>query len=285
MSERRGVRLEWFLTVWAEKKEQIFLFAAVLLLGYGAVRVLLALAGNFLRRSAKISAVASGFFLSVLRILLYLVYLIALLALLGIPTASLVAILSVFGLSLSLALQSALSDFAGGMMIIATEPFEVGDYVEIDGVGGIVRSITIVNTCLVTPDSKVVTVPNSRVSSANVINFSRNPERRLDLNFMVVYGSPVEKVKQILTDVAQSHTAVLRNREILARLSRWEESGLAFLLRVWVRNPDYFTVSYDLNERVLAAFEEMGVEIPFPQLEVRLRGAGQGDFRAGKGGG
>lgn len=248
----------------------IIIFIAVVVLGLVAIRVITAIVRKSLSKSPKVSHVAGGFLTMVVRVVLILVYLIAILTLLGVPTTSLIAILSAFSLAASLALQGAMSNFAGGLIIVATKPFEEGDFVDIGGTSGVVKDITITNTHLTTPDNKVVVLPNSTVSSATITNYSTNPTRRVDLVFSVAYGTPIAKVKEVITRTVESQSGVLLDMGVTVRLNEHAASSLNFVTRVWVNQADYWTTYFDLNERVLEAFIEAGIEVPFNQLDVHM---------------
>lgn len=251
-------------------RRDVIIFIAVLILGFIAIKIITALVRKMLNKSPKVSHVASGFLSMVVKVLLYLIYLIALLTLLGVPTTSLIAVLSAFSLALSLALQNTMSNFAGGLVIVATKPFEEGDFVDIGGTTGVVKDITIANTHLTTPDNKVVIIPNGTVSSANITNYSTNPTRRVDLVFSVAYGSSVQKVKDVIQSVVDSQPGVLLDQGVTIRLAEHGASSLNFNTRVWVNQADYWNTYFDLNERVLEAFAENDLEVPFPQLDVHM---------------
>ena len=238
-----------------EHDTQIITFAAVLILGWIVIKILTAIVRKGLKRSPKVSSVAGGFVTTVVKIALYLIYLIALLTLLGVPTTSLVAILTAFSLAASLALQNSLSNFAGGLILVATKPFEEGDFVDIGGTSGVVKDVVI---------------PNATVSSATITNYSRNPERRVDFVFSVAYGSSVQKVKDVIMSVVETQPGILMDKGVTIRLTEHGASSLNFVTRVWVNQADYWDTYFDLNERVLEAFAENNLEIPFPQLDVHM---------------
>lgn len=250
--------------------KQIITFVAVLILGWIVIKVLTAIIGKTLKKTPKVSSVAGGFVTTVVKVALYLIYLIALLTLLGVPTTSLVAVLTAFSLAASLALQNSLSNFAGGLILVATKPFEEGDFVDIGGTVGIVKDITITNTHLTTGDNKVVVIPNATVSSATITNYSQNPERRVDLVFSVAYGSSIQKVKDVIMGVVETQPNILMDKGVTIRLTEHGASSLNFVTRVWVNQADYWNTYFDLNERVLEAFTENGLEVPFPQLDVHM---------------
>ena len=149
-------------------------------------------------------------------------------------------------------------------------PFHIGDFVEIDGNSGTIKDVGIFYTVITTPDNKVITIPNGAVMADSITNYSVNDNRRIDLVFGVAYGTDVERVKQILLEEADKHELVLKDPAPFARLSKQNESSLDFTMRVWTKKDDYWTVNFDLLERINARFEAEGIEVPFNQLDVHV---------------
>ena len=266
--------MPWYQKLWEqvsgflyENWHRILVFALVLVIGFIVVKIIIAVSGKIMKKS-KLNNAAGDFLLSVIKALLYVVYIIALLSLLGVPTTSLVALLSVFALAISLAMQNTISNLASGVVIIATKPFEEGDYVDIEENSGSVQHISIFSTRLVTPD--IIVIPNSTVASANIVNYSTQPTRRLDLTLSVSYGTDVEKVKAVASEVIARHEEIFTDPAPMIRLAEHGASSLNFTLRVWVKNSDYWNVNFDLKEEILDAFNSAGIEIPFNQLDVHV---------------
>ncbi len=242
---------------------------AVVVLGYFLIRLLLAIASRALRKS-KLHGLACDFLLTILKAILFFLYVMAVMRTLGIDTSGMVAILAASSLALTLALQTTLSNFASGMILVSNRPFEEGDFVEAGGVSGIVEKITLFSTKLKTPDHKLITLPNSVVAGGNIVNFSTEPKRRVDLEFGVAYGTDVDKAKRVMTEVLDEHPLVLHDDGYTVRLTRQAESALVFVCRCWVNNPDYWTVYFDLNENMTKRFQTEGIEIPYNKLDVNL---------------
>ena len=247
----------------------ILLFVVVLLGGMLAVKVAMAIFRKMINRS-KLKGTAGNFLLSLLKTALVVLYVIILLSMLGVDTTSLVAIFSVLTLAISLAVQGVISNLASGIMLVVTKPFEEGDFADIGGAAGTVEKIHITCTKLRTGDNKVITIPNSTVTAANIINYSTKDTRRVDLTFSVAYGSDVEKVKSIILGVIAKHELALKDPAPMVRLTEHGASSLDFVTRVWTKNADYWTVNFDLKEQVLAAFVAEGIEVPFPQMDVHV---------------
>lgn len=202
---------------------------------------------------------------------LYVLLVVIVIGILGIPTASVITVIASAGVAIGLALQGALSNIAGGIMILILRPFRVGDYVDTAEHSGTVTDVGIFYTELTTTDNKVITIPNGNVMGGSITNYSRKDTRRVELVFNVAYGTDVEKVKQILLDEAAKHELVLQDPAPFVRLSKQSESSLDFTVRVWTASADYWTVNFDLLERVHARFAAENVEIPFNQLDVHVK--------------
>lgn len=219
---------------------------------------------------SKIEPSARGFITSAIGIVLRALVIITVANELGVPMASVVAVIGSAGVAVGLALQGGLSNIAGGIMILITRPFTVGDFVTAGGNSGTVETISIYYTTLVTPDNKKIVIPNGQITSATVTNFSAKETRRLDLDFTVAYSSDIDKVKKVLSAVAMSDERVLKEPEFAVLLTAYEDSAIKFTLRMWVNSADFWGVTFDTNEKVKKAFDMAGIEIPFPQLDVHL---------------
>lgn len=201
---------------------------------------------------------------------LYVLLVVIIIGILGIPTASVITVIASAGVAIGLALQGALSNIAGGIMILVFRPFRVGDFVELAGKSGTVSDVGIFYTTLTTGDNKVVIIPNGTVMGTEVINYSRKDTRRVDLVFGVAYGTDVDKVRSILLEEANKHPLTLDEPAPFARLTKQSESSLDFTLRVWVNSGDYWTVNFDLLESINNRFVAEDIEIPFNQLDVHV---------------
>ncbi len=229
---------------------------------------------KWLRTSKKLDHLDKGlrsFLVSFSRIVLYALLLIVLAGIIGIPATSFVTVLASCGVAIGLALQGALSNFAGGLMILFFKPFKIGDYIEVGGESGTVAEISVVYTVLLTVDNKRITLPNGTITNSVIENYSAENLRRVDLNFNAAYGCDMEKVKGIITQVVEAHPLALRDPEPFVRLSAHSDSALVYTARVWVKSEDYWTVNFDLIEGVKKAFDENGIEIPFRQVDVRVK--------------
>lgn len=189
---------------------------------------------------------------------------------LGIEVTSLVAVLSVIGLAFSLALQNFLSNVAGGMQLLASHPFKPGDFVEAGGCSGTVTDIGMFYTRLTTYDNKLVQIPNSSIVSANIINYSTQPSRRVDLTVSASYDAPVDQVLAALAKLGEEHPLVLDDPAPAAHVTKYGDSAIEYALRVWCANADYWTVYNDLMDSLQPAFAKAGVEMTYPHMNVHM---------------
>ena len=189
----------------------------------------------------------------------------------GIDTSGLAALVVSFGACIGLALNGAVSNLAGGVIIILTRPFRVDDFIEAQGVSGTVEDIHITCTRVRTGDNKVVYLPNGALSSGTIINYSEKDTRRVDFTFSIGYGNDFEKAKAIVLDICNAHALVLKDPAPMVRVSEHGASSINLVTRVWVNNGDYWTVNFDILEAVKKAFDEQGIEIPYNQLDVHVK--------------
>ena len=249
---------------------KILLAIAVLVIGLLLIKYLV----KFIVKSKgfnKIDKTVQTFIKSALSITLKILLIISVIGILGVPLTSIIAVLASAGLAIGLALQGALSNFAGGIMILVFRPFKVGDFVDNGTHMGTVDSITIFYTRLLTIDNKLITIPNSTMTTASITNFSAKELRRVDFKFTASYKNDVEKVKRVLTEIAESHPLVLKDQPIMSRLFAHGANSLEYILRVWCQAPDYWTIHFDINETVKKEFDAQGIEIPFTKMDVHIK--------------
>jgi len=225
-------------------------------------------------KTEKVDAGVRTFLSSFVTISLYVVLFISVAMILGVPTTSFVTALASCGVAIGLAMQGSLSNFAGGLMILIFKPFKAGDFIEANGVSGTVTDITVVYTIVHTPDNKVITIPNGSITNSVIMNYSVSGTRRVDFTFTASYDADIDKVKEILLDAA-AHELVLKDedKEPFVALSEHGDSALVYTLRVWCNTSDYWTIKFDINEKVKKEFDKNGISIPFPQMDVHLDSA------------
>jgi small conductance mechanosensitive channel len=195
---------------------------------------------------------------------------IAALSKLGVQTASFVAVIGAAGLAVGLALQGSLSNFAAGVLMIIFRPFRAGDYIEGGGVAGVVEEINIFTTVLLTPDNKKIIIPNATMMGANIINYTANPTRRVDLTFGIGYQDDLAKAKQVLSQLAADESRVLKEPAPVIAVAELADSSVNLVMRVWVKTDDYWDVFFALTEAVKLKFDAEGISIPYPQQDVHI---------------
>lgn len=243
----------------------LFIFAAGIAISKGLLKI-------FTRFMEKTNTdhTAISFLRSLVKILLYTIVFIITLSILNIPMTSIIAVISAAGLAVGLALQNSLSNLAGGFIILFSKPFKSGDYVETNSVSGVVESISILYTKILTNDNKTIYIPNGKVSDSQIINYSEQPVRRVDLEFGISYSDDVEKAKSVIMDLAKSYDLVLKEPEPFVRLGVQAEDSLQIVVRLWTETVNYWQVKFDFTEMVNKAFSENGITIPFRQLDVHI---------------
>ncbi len=220
--------------------------------------------------AAGVDATVTQFVQNILYYVLMVVIIIAVLGQVGIKTASFVAIIGAAGLAIGLALQGSLSNFASGVLLILFRPMKVGDFVEVAGVSGSVKEISIFTTTLLTGDNKTVIITNSAVTDSNIINYSTQPIRRVDLVVGVSYDSNIQKVKDVLQNLAESDERILKDKPVTIGVNALADSSINLVFRPWVNSADYWPVTFDLNENIKKRFDEEGISIPYPTMDVNL---------------
>jgi len=240
----------------------------VLVVGFSAIKILSKLFEKGLARS-KLDKNIHGFLKTLFRLLLtFLVILIAASSL-GIDVSSLIAVLSVASLAVSLAVQDSLANLAGGIMILATHPFSVGDWVELGGNSGSVIEVGLSHTTLRTADNKIVFVPNKDVAASRITNYSQEDTRRVDLTFTASYDSQTDAVIAALTEAASVST-ILPEKEVFVRVKTYKESDIEYVVRVWTKNADYWDTWFAITENVKKVFDRDGIAMTYPHTIVHL---------------
>lgn len=220
--------------------------------------------------SKNIDPMLASFLSSIAHMLLLAFVIIAALSKLGVQTTSLVAIIGAAGLAVGLSLQSSLSNFASGVMIIAFHPFKVGDFVEAGGVSGVVEGMQIFATRMRTGDNKQIIVPNSKITGSTITNYSAKDTRRIDMVFSIGYEDDLKKARQVLQELVNNDDRVLDDPETVIAVSELGDSSVNFIVRPWVKSDDYWKVYWDFTEAVKLRFDQEGISIPYPQRDLHL---------------
>jgi small conductance mechanosensitive channel len=233
------------------------------------IKIISALIKKALERS-KMEKGLKSFITSAVKIALWAVAIVIVAGNLGIDTASLVAVLSVAGLALSLAIQGIAANLFSGVTILATKPFVSGNYVALGGIEGTVESIGLFHTTVRTIDNKLIYVPNSEVTSSKVTNYTHEPTRRVDIPFGVDYSCPVEDVKAAVLELMREHPLVLDEPEPFVSVLSYKGSNIEYVLRGWCKTEDYWTVFFAMNEGLLPALQKHGCAMSYEHVNVHM---------------
>lgn len=226
-----------------------------------------------LMEKAHMDKILVNFIGSIIKSVLLLFVVIASLDQLGVNTTSLIALIGAAGLAIGLALQGSLQNLASGVMLIVFRPFKDGDFVEAGGTMGVVEEIGIFTTKMRTGDNKEVIVPNGQIFGGIITNYSKRDTRRVDMVFGIGYGDDILKAKQVITGIIEADERILKDPAPLIAVGELADSSVNFNVRPWVKSGDYWSVYFDLNEKIKLAFDTNGISIPFPQMDVHLEKA------------
>lgn len=240
----------------------------LLVIGILTVKVILKLEDKMLQRT-KLDATVQQLIRSISRTGLYVLVFLIVAPEVGINVSSLVALASVVTLAISLSLQNALSNMFGGYTLLYTKPFVVGDFVEIAAKTGTVQEVGLAYTRLLTADNKVISIPNSAVVAADVVNYTATGSRRVDIAVTASYDAPAQQVKEALLQAAKIPTA-LEEPAPIAALEHYGDSSIGYVLRVWCKSDVYFDTLYQVNENIKKEFDKAGIEMTYPHLNVHL---------------
>jgi small-conductance mechanosensitive channel len=219
---------------------------------------------------AHMEATLRGFLRNIAYAAMLVIVIVAALQSLGVPTTSVMAVLGAAGLAIGLALKDSLSNIASGVMLIVQRPFHVGDFVQAAGLEGTVDQIRVFQTRLRTVDNRVVVVPNSLITTAPIINFTANPQRRIDLAVGVGYEDDLKAARAVLLEVAAANPLVLAAPPPEALVTTLGESSVNLELRAWVNTPDYGNARSELTAAVRDGLVERGLNIPYPQRDLHV---------------
>lgn len=195
----------------------------------------------------------------------------SLVAYLGIDTGAITALIASLGVGVGLAVNGTLSNLAGGMLLLFTRPFKDGDYIAANGYEGYVEDIFICNTKIRTNDNKIVYLPNGKLSTSEIVNYTEKNTRRVDLTYSISYADDFEKAEQIVKDVAAANPKILQETAPKARITAHSASSIDLFCPVWCKTEDYWDVLFDMNEQVKKAFDLNGISIPFNQMDVHVK--------------
>jgi len=246
---------------WALLSAKIIPTVLLVIVCLVVIKVLLKLTDKLFDR-IKVPKTVLGILKAVVKVLFYFLGVIIVLGYLGIPVTSLIAAMSIVGVALSLGVQNFLTNVVGGLQMLVSHPFNVGDFVEAAGCAGTVREIGLFYTKIMTPDNKLIQMPNSAVVSSNIVNYSAEATRRVDLTISASYDAPTEKVEAVLSELVLAHEKVLKDPAPFARISGGTNEAMQFTVRAWCKTEDYWDVYFDLTQAITEKLGESGVQAP-----------------------
>lgn len=262
----------WFMNaqpVMIEAVLNFFMAVIALWVGFKCVNVVSHLMRKMLLRKSIDPAIA-GFACSLFQAFLKVAIIIAILSYVGIETSSFIAVLGAAGLAIGLSLQGSLANFASGILIIVFRPFKAGDFVEAGGVSGSVQDIQIFSTILTSPDNKYIVVPNAQITGSPITNYSRHSTRRIDLIIGVSYEADLKQAELVLKSILDQHDLVLSEPAYTIGVESLGDSSVNFVVRPWVKSEHYWSVKFDLNQKIKVALDKEKIAIPYPQMDVHL---------------
>ncbi|BFT31222.1 small-conductance mechanosensitive channel MscS [Alteromonas sp. D210916BOD_24] len=250
----------------------IAMAVAIYVIGRIVVGLILSVFRRLMAKS-KYDNMLVDFLESIISAILMLFVIVASLDQLGVDTTSLVAILGAAGLAIGLSLQDSLKNFAAGIMLLVFKPFKAGDFVEAGGTAGSIVSIGIFTTTMNTPDNKEIIVPNGNIYGGNITNFSARDTRRVDMIVGIGYEADLLKAKRILEELIAEDDRILDEPAPRVAVSELASSSVNLVVRPWVNSAEFWNVKFDFTEKVKLRFDEEGIQIPFPQMDVHLHKA------------
>lgn len=242
---------------------------ATIVVGLILIKIVMGIVDRSMTKSNTNNALGK-YLRSVIKVVLWILLALSVAGSIGIDVTSLIALFSVAGLAVSLALQNTLSNLAGGVMLLVTKPFEVGDFVETNGVSGTVEAIGLAYSKLATVDNKEIFIPNSEISSAKIINYTRLGTRRVDLTFTASYDAPTQTVKKAINEVLSQFPQIMQQPAPVIYLSNYGASSIEYVVRVWTAGSDYWDVYFGVMEGVRESFARNGVEMTYDHLNVHV---------------
>ena len=248
---------------------QVLYAILVLIVGLIVIKLINKVVAKLLAKT-KLERIAQGFVRSIIKVLLYMVLIFAVLQMFGIPITGLVTVLATAGAAVALSLKDSLSNVASGMIIITTKPFKQNDYIKVDDMEGTVNSIKIMNTEIITTDNKTIVIPNSTIMSSELINYSTQGSRFIEMNFDVAYETDIDLAKKIILDVCHSNGQILLDPAPSVNLKTFKDTGISLFLSCKTNAP-YWSVYYYIMEHVYNEFKRNGISLSYNQLEVHMR--------------
>jgi small conductance mechanosensitive channel len=268
--------MEKLLELFAESKQyivayggQLVLAIITLIVGFWVIsKIAKALKRGFGKKS--LDETLQPFLIGIISYTLKILLVISVMMMIGIKMTSFIAILGAAGLAIGMALSGTLQNFAGGVMLLILKPFKKGDFIEAQGYKGTVHEIQMFVTVLKTLDNRVIYIPNGGLSTSTLINYSKEPTRRVDFSFGIGYGDDIDKAKEVILQVINNNDKILNDPAPFVAVGELGDSSVNITTRVWTSGTEYWSVFFYMNEMVKKVFDKQGISIPFPQRDVHL---------------
>lgn len=260
--------MDKFNKILTDSMPTVLMLIAVIVIGYASVKIIIKLIKKVLIKTS-IDHTAITFILSFLRVILYVIVVITALSTIGVNVASLITAVGAAALTAGLALQDTLGNIASGMIILLSKPFIAGDILEFEGITGKVENIKVFFTTIHTLDNKIVTIPNSRLTTNNVINCTKVDKRRVDLKYSISYDDDISKVKALIYTLISENDKVLNDPEPTVYVGKHLDSGIEIVVMLWTTPDDYYSVYYYMQENVKLTFDKNNITIPYPHVVVK----------------
>lgn len=255
--------VNWFLNI----IPNLVIAIVVFFVGWWLAKLVVSIVRRTMKKG-KADDTAISFICSFLTCTLRIIVIISALSQLGVNVTALLTAIGAATVTVGLALQDTMGNIASGILIIINKPFKAGDYLEFEGVCGTVTKIKITNTYLNTVDNKEIVIPNKRLTANNVINYSSNEARRVDLQFQISYDDDIKTAKKLIKDLILEQELILKDREPVIGVISYNDSSISIDVKVWCKTDDYWTVYYSMEEQVKYLFDRHGISIPYPQVVI-----------------
>jgi len=242
----------------------------IFFIGKWVARKIIALMRRGMER-AGVDPTLISFASNALYVVLIIMIIVAAISNVGVETTSFMAIFGAAGLAIGLALKDTLANVGAAVLIIFFRPFKVGDFIEASGVMGNVKSINLFSTTLTTTDNRSIIIPNGALIAGNIINYTGNQTRRIDMTFVIDYKDDLRVAKEVVMNVLQSHEKVLKEPEPIVAVGALERDGVQLIVRPWVIVEDYWNVSFEITESVKLEFDKHHITVPFPQMDLHVK--------------
>ena len=249
--------------------KHIIAAVVIFIVGRFLIKLLNRLVASILQRR-HIEQSVQTFLSSLVNIILTILLIITVIGALGVNTTSFAALIASAGVAIGMALSGNLQNFAGGLIILLFKPYRVGDFIDVNGVQGTVSAVQIFHTILLTPDNKVIYLPNGSTSSSTITNYSREEKRRIEWTFGIDYGEDVSRARAAILSVITADTRILPDPAPFVAVGGLSDSSVDILVRVWVPTEEYWNVYFDMHQRVYETFNEQKINFPYPQRTVHL---------------